>query len=204
MGGTLARLHERAARERPPCTLSLPLFPLSSFLSLSPPPELLVEPLGVVPHPLRQLGAAQDALHSVDRHAVDEQQQRRQRSDAEAGGDCRVSVGVDLDDLHVSRHAVGAVLLMFGVAFGDPRSREKGKAGQVKRRNGAERSEKARKKKRNSLCLLFPLSRTKEKRGLEKNIHAHLDILAHELARPAPVGVKVDQDRDRGLEWICE
>ena len=84
-----------------------------SLLSLfsSPPPKLLVQPPRVVPHPLRQLRSAQDTFDPVHGDAVDEQQQCRERADAEAGRQGGIGVRVDLDYLDVSRHAVGAVLI---------------------------------------------------------------------------------------------
>ena len=95
-GGACLRREERA-----------PAFPSL----ISPPPKLPVQPQGVVPHPLGQLRSPQDPLHPVDGDAVDEEQQRRQGADAEARGEGRVGVGIDLHYLDVSSHAVGAVLL---------------------------------------------------------------------------------------------
>ena len=87
------------------------LFPLP-VLSQSPPSKLLVEPFRVISHPLRQLCSTQNPFHPVNRHAIDEEQQRRQGADTEARGQSRIGVGVDLDYLDITSHAVGAVLLI--------------------------------------------------------------------------------------------
>lgn len=107
---------ERGEREREEKKLFLisclspftPTTPTTTSLFPSPPPKLLVEPLRVIPHPIRQLRTRQNALHPVDGDAIDEQQQRRQRADAEPRRERRVRVGVDFDDFHGALHAVGA------------------------------------------------------------------------------------------------
>ena len=55
-----------------------------------------------------------------------------------------------------------------------------------------------------SLSLSLSLSLEKEKEARKHPPISHLDVFAHELARPAPVGMEVHQNRDRGLRLDFE
>ena len=52
--------------------------------------------------------------------------------------------------------------------------------------------------------LSLSLSLEKEKEAHKHPPISHLDVFAHELARPAPVGMEVHQNRDRGLRLDFE